>query len=101
MVITVQDDVDATVHGVKKTRQYVLHSAQLHSGTVHVGDNVTLLVDKVLSSTANTNCSSALTRTTTMLYSISNNFIFTVSARQRRTVLCSSKFFFLCAHDNS
>jgi len=51
LVLTVvQGDVDATVHSVQKTRQYVLHSVQLHSGTVCVGDNVTLLVDKVSSS---------------------------------------------------
>ena len=47
MIITVQGDVSATVHDVQKTQQYVLHSVTLHSGTVHVGDTVTLVVDKV------------------------------------------------------
>ena len=75
MIITVQGDVDATVHGVKKTRQYVLHSAQLHSGAVHVGDYVTLLVDKVLSSSANTNCSSALTARTAVTVSVITLFL--------------------------
>jgi len=49
MIVTVQGSINATVHDVQKTRHYVLHSVMLDSGTVRVGDTLTLLVDKVLS----------------------------------------------------
>ena len=42
-----QGDVSGVIHDVQKSRQYVLHSVTLHSGTVRVGDTVTLHVDKV------------------------------------------------------
>ena len=50
-----QGDVSGVIHDVQKSRQYVLHSVMLHSGTVRVGDTVTLHVDKVSS------CATAIT----------------------------------------
>jgi len=47
VTVTVQGNTHATVYDVQKTQQYVLHSVTLHSGTVCIGDTVTLLVDKV------------------------------------------------------
>ena len=43
-----QGNARATVHDVRKMQQYVLHAVTLYSGTVSVGDTVTLLVDEVL-----------------------------------------------------
>ena len=47
-----QGNVSAAVCDVQKTQQYVMHSVTLHSGTICVGDTVTLLVDKVPSHAA-------------------------------------------------